>query len=200
MKNKINRFTVNNFDLSQSIKKEILNEKEIVLNKCKTEPINENTYLYYDEMEYGVPPLCGGVVGEWSWSNDLSTLYKHFIQNTLWNYVAKICEYKEYAIQTKSPFELLLEYEDDFLPNISNKKVYEELKNLMLNIKTNCSYAEFNDFANNVIRLINKLGHYCDFKLYKNSNEALKLVKEHYGKAPIYGETLFEIFKNDNNC
>lgn len=175
------------------------NKKEFLLNKCKSEPIGDNTYLYYDEMEYGIPPLCGGVVGEWSWNDDLSILYRNFIDNTLWNYIAKICEYKDYVIESKTSYELLKEYEEDFLPNIEDQKAYNELKDLIQNIKRDCSFAEFKEYSSKVIKLINKLGHYCDFKLYKNPKEALELVKEHYGEAPIYGNTLFEIFKNDNN-
>lgn len=155
--------------------------------------ISDKTYLFWFDMEFGMPPLCGGTYGEWHHSDTLLELYNEFT-DCLYDVISTLCQNKDYVSYDKSLLEILNEYEEDYDFDVKDIKSYNALKELLKDIYKVDSYDDFKDYSDKLFSLFNKLGINCNFYLYESPKEALELVKIH--NANIEGD-YNNIFLND---
>ena len=64
--------------------------------RLKNLNIDDKTYLFWIDIELGIPPLCGGTYGEWHINDDIYKLYEDF-KKVICDIVSIICHDKEYA-------------------------------------------------------------------------------------------------------
>ncbi len=156
------------------------------------ERITDQSYLFWADITLGFCPMCSGTYGQWYASNDINKLYDTFKEHVL-SVVETITDYKYDEITLDNLSEILDKYECeyDFDKNIN---LYHKLKELLKDINTTKSYDEFDDYADALCDLFNKLGIDINFYLFKSPKEALKLVKLH--NSSLDGD-YDEIFQND---
>ena len=147
--------------------------------RCKYSDVTDDTKFIWFEQLYGFAPLCGGVIGEWSWNSNLSILYNYFKRFILYSLTESLCGHKEYATKDNSIIKIMELYESDYDSDIIDKNAYGDLKALVSNLEDDITFPEFGKLIKDISDLLNKLGVKAYIKLFKNPNDALMLVKEH---------------------
>ena len=155
--------------------------------------INDKTYLFWIDIELGIPPLCGGTYGEWHMNNDIHKLYEDF-KNVIYDIVSIICHDKEYAFKD-NPIKTLSDFKDDFEFDIEDIESYDKLINSLYDLNISKQYLEFKEYSSNIFLMFNNLGIKCNFYLFDSLKEALSLVKKH--NNVIITDDYNQVFQND---
>ena len=155
--------------------------------------VNDKTYLFWIDIELGIPPLCGGKYGEWHLNNDINKLYRDF-KNIIYDIVSIICHCEEYQLKD-NPIKLLSNFKDSYEFDINDINAYDNLINCLYDLNVPKQYDELKKYSSSLFLLFNRIGINCHFNLYDSLTEALHLVKEH--NSEIVTTDYNQTFKND---
>ena len=144
--------------------------------KLKLSNSIEKAYLFWIDIELGIPPLCGGTFGEWHIDNNVIELHDDF-KKSICDIVLIICHKDK--TDSNNPISILLDFKDDYDFDIEDIKSYDNLINCLYDLNKTKTYNELKKYADYVFLLLNNIGLKCNFYLYDSIDKALELVKQH---------------------
>ena len=155
--------------------------------------INDKTYLFWIDIELGIPPLCGGTFGEWHMNNDINGLCDDF-KKVIYDIVSIICHNNDY-VSKDNLIKLLEDFKEDYEFDIEDIKSYDELIKSLSNLNILKDYTKLKEYSSYLFDIFNKLGINCHFYLFDSPISALSLVKEHNNVEIT--DDYNQVFEND---